>query len=134
MIYVSKLVELENPATSLKVFIDGYIANTSDLRMFFALNQELNANETIFIPFPGFQNIDTFGNVINPANSDATADKKMFKSDNLTPEPAINDFKEYIFTMENLAPFRSFRLKMIGTSTNQTVVPQFRNLRAIALA
>ena len=58
----------------------------------------------------------------------------MFKSDNLTPEPAINDFKEYIFTMENLAPFRSFRLKMIGTSTNQTVVPQFRNLRAIALA
>ena len=134
MIYVTKLVELENPATSLKVFIDGYISNTSDLRIFYALNQSVSADESIFIPFPGYQNLDTFGNVINAANSDGTADKKMFKSDNFTPEPAINDFKEYIFTMENLAPFRSFRLKLIGTSTNQTVVPQFRNLRAIALA
>ena len=61
-------------------------------------------------------------------------DERKEKTDKLTQTPAINDFTEYKFTMDNLPPFKSFRLKLIGTSTNQAVVPQFRNLRAIALA
>ena len=134
MIYVTKNVTLENPATSLKVFIDAYIANTSDVRIFYALDQDVSANETKFKPFPGINNIDPYGQVINPAASDGTADERKEKTDKLTQTPAINDFTEYKFTMDNLPPFKSFRLKLIGTSTNQAVVPQFRNLRAIALA
>ena len=134
MIYVTKQVTLENPATSLKVFIDAYIANTSDVRMFYALDQDVSANETKFKPFPGINNIDPYGQVINPAGSDGTPDTRKEKSDKLTQTPAINDFTEYKFTMDNLPPFKSFRLKLIGTSTNQAIVPQFRNLRAIALA
>ena len=134
MIYVTKQVTLENPATSLKVFIDAFIANTSDVRMFYALDQDVSANETKFKPFPGINNIDPYGQVINPAASDGTADERKEKTDKLTQTPAINDFTEYKFTMDNLPPFKSFRLKLIGTSTNQAVVPQFRNLRAIALA
>ena len=134
MIYVTKSVTLENPATSLKVFIDGYVSTSSDVRMFFALDQDVSAAETRFIPFPGINNIDPFGNVINSALSDGTPDLAKEKNDNLTPTPAINDFTEYKFTMDKLPPFKSFRLKLIGTSSNQAVVPQFRNLRAIALA
>ena len=134
MIYVTKQVTLENPATSLKVFIDAFIANTSDVRMFYALDQDVSANETKFKPFPGINNIDPYGQVINPAGSDGTPDTRKEKSDKLTQTPAINDFTEYKFTMDNLPPFKSFRLKLIGTSTNQAIVPQFRNLRAIALA
>ena len=134
MIYVTKNVTLENPATSLKVFIDAYIANTSDVRIFYALDQDVSANETKFKPFPGINNIDPYGQVINPAASDGTPDTRKEKNDKLTQTPALNDFTEYKFTMDNLPPFKSFRLKLIGTSTNQAVVPQFRNLRAIALA
>jgi hypothetical protein len=134
MIYVTKNITLENPATSLKVFIDAFIANTSDVRMFYALDQDVSANETKFKPFPGTNNIDPYGQVVNPALSDGTPDDKKEKSDKLTQTPAINDFTEYKFTMDNLPPFKSFRLKLIGTSVNQAVVPQFRNLRAIALA
>ena len=83
MIYVTKQVTLENPATSLKVFIDAYIANTSDVRMFYALDQDVSANETKFKPFPGIDNIDPYGQVINPAGSDGTPDTRKEKSDKL---------------------------------------------------
>tara|TARA_R100001480_G_scaffold48451_5_gene61814 strand:+ start:40 stop:3312 length:3273 start_codon:yes stop_codon:yes gene_type:complete len=134
MIYVTKNVTLENPATSLKVFIDAYIANSNDVRVFYALDQNVSAKETKFRPFPGINNIDTFGNVINPSLSNGTPDIRKEKNDKLTQTPAVNDFTEYKFTMDNLQPFKSFRLKLIGTSSNQAVVPQFRNLRALALA
>ena len=134
MIYVTKNVTLENPATSLKVFLDGYVASSNDVRMFYALDQDVPAKEVVFEPFPGHNNINAYGNVINPAASDGTPDIPVLKSDKLTANPDINDFTEFKFTMDDLPPFKTFRLKLIGTSTNQTVVPQFRNLRAIALA
>ena len=46
----------------------------------------------------------------------------------------MEQFREYKFTANNLNPFSAFRIKIIGTSTNSAVVPQFRNLRVIALA
>jgi len=46
----------------------------------------------------------------------------------------LNFFKEYRFTAVDLSPFNTFRIKIIGTSTNQTFPPQIRNLRSIALA
>jgi len=134
LIYVTKLVTLENPASSIKVYIDGYVSNYNDIRMFYALDQNLPANETIFVPFPGYKNIDGVGNIINPSLNDGTSDTLIRKSDAYTPEPAVNQFKEYSFTIDQLKPFKNFRIKLIGTSTNQSVVPQFRNLRVIALA
>jgi hypothetical protein len=134
LMYVTKLITLENPASSLRVYIDGYVSNYNDIRMFYALNQNVPANETRFIPFPGYNNIDNFGNVINPTVSNGTSDIEVRKTDQYTQEPAINQFKEYTFTIDKLQPFNNFRIKLIGTSTNQSVVPQFRNLRVIALA
>ena len=134
MLYVTKNITLENPATSLKVFLDAYVATTSDVRLFYALDQDVSAKETKFKPFPGINNIDPYGNVIDISLADGTPDAKKEKNDKLTQTPSINDFTEYKFTMDNLPPFKSFRLKLIGTSSNQACVPQFRNLRALALA
>ena len=134
LMYVTKLITLENPATSLRVYIDGYVSNYNDIRMFYALNQNTTADQTLFVPFPGYNNIDDFGNVINPSISDGTSDIQIRKSDSYTQEPSVNQFKEYTFTIDKLQPFNNFRIKLIGTSTNQSVVPQFRNLRVIALA
>ena len=132
--YVTKNVTLENPATSLRVFIDGYVSNFNDVRLFYALDQDVPANEAVYTAFPGYNNIDEFGKVINPSLSDGTSDIVVRKSDQYTQEPAINQFQEYTFSIEQLQPFRNFRIKLIGTSTNQSCVPQFRNLRVIALA
>jgi len=134
LMYVTKLITLENPATSLRVYIDGYVSNYNDIRMLYSLNQEATAVDTVYTAFPGYRNIDEFGNVINPTVSDGTSDIEIRKSDSYTQEPGVDQFKEYTFTIDKLQPFSNFRIKLIGTSTNQSIVPQFRNLRVIALA
>ena len=132
LMYVTKNVVLENPATSLRVFIDGYVSDYNDIRMFYALGQDLPAEECVFTPFPGINNTNEFGRVVQPFNSDGGPDIFVPKSDVYTQVPSLNYFKEYKFSIDNLEPFQFFRIKLIGTSTNQAVVPQFRNLRIIA--
>ena len=56
-------------------------------------------------------------------NSDAAG----FKSGEL-------DFNEYEFNMEDLPPFKYYRIKLLLTSTNQVYVPRIQNLRVITLA
>ena len=133
--YVSKNVLLENPSTGLKVFLDAYISRYNDVRVFYALDQDDSlADETVFVPFPGYSNFDVDGNLISQTDSDGSSDVNIPKSDTLIANPDVNQFREYTFTNDNLPAFKSFRIKIIGTSTNQSIVPQIRNLRAIALA
>ena len=132
LMYVTKNIVLENPATSLRVFIDGYVSNFNDVRMFYAVNQDLPAEECVFTPFPGINNTDEFGKVVQPFNSDGGPDVFIPKSDIYTQLPSLNLFKEYKFSIDELEPFNFFRIKIVGTSTNQAIVPQFRNFRVIA--
>ena len=134
--YVTKNVVLENPATSLQVFLDGYVNTFNDLRVFYALNQEGNVNDFVFVPFPGFlnQNSSRVGVPLSRSENDGTSDVRVQKVDVLTTNPTLGLYKEYKFTADNLPPFESFRIKIIGTSTNQAVPPQVRNFRSIALA
>ena len=133
-IYVSKNVELENPATSLQVLLDAYVSNFGDIRVFYALNQTGPVQETIFVPFPGFKNKDINGSILNIANNNGTPDKKVPKVDSYSPEPLINEYREYKFSVDDISPFTSFRIKIIGTSTNQANAPFMRSLRAISFA
>ena len=47
---------------------------------------------------------------------------------------SMADFREYSFTADQLPSFRTYRIKIILTSTSQVHVPRLRNLRVIALA
>lgn len=133
-VYVSKNVVLENPATSLQVVLDAYVSTYGDVRVFYALNQDTKPNETIFIPFPGHRNIAPNGSIIDLSSNNGTSDVKVPKIDSYQPEPSVNLFKEYKFTIDELVPFKSFRIKIIGTSTDQSNPVLLRNLRGIALA
>ena len=133
-VYVSKNVELENPATSLQVLLDGYVSNFGDIRVFYALNQTGPVQECIFVPFPGFKNKDINGSILNIANNNGTPDKKVPKVDSYSPEPLINEYREYKFSVDDISPFTSFRIKIIGTSTNQANAPFIRSLRALSFA
>ena len=45
-----------------------------------------------------------------------------------------NNFKERVFTMNDLPSFKHYRIKLIMTSTDQVYVPRVRDLRVLALA
>ena len=132
--YVTKNVVLANPASALQVFLDGYVPQGADLRCFYSLNQDGPVDDVIFVPFPGFGNFNPNGTVLSQGNSNGTPDVNVPKVDVFVPNPNISLYREYKFSVDQLPSFRSFRIKVIGTSTNQATVPMIRNFRAISLA
>ena len=86
-----------------------------------------NSMEKDFDLFPGFDNIDQNGNVINETNNNGKSD------DNVTPSVG-ESFKDYQFTIEELPPFTRFQIKIDMVGTNQAQPPYIKDLRAIALA
>lgn len=133
-IYASKNVILENPATSLQVLLDCYSSNFNDVRVLYALNQNKPLEETIFNLFPGFSNLDVNNTIIDNSLNNGTSDKKVNKVDSFLSEPTPDQYREYKFTVDDLTPFKSFRIKIIGTSTDQSTVPMIRNLRVLSFA
>lgn len=132
-VYATNIIQLEFPATSIKVLISAYVNNYSDLRALYAIQNEPNS-DMIYYPFPGYMNLTGSGQVIDYSKSDGREDKKIIKTDKLEFESAKLPFKEYEFTIDSLAPFRYFSIKLIGSSTNQAFPPRIKDLKVIALA
>jgi len=135
--YVTKEIILENPATSIQVICDAYLNEDADIRAFYSFDQNTQANETIFTPFPGFANQDNVNRPGIPVDSslnDGTPDLNVPKTDTFLQMPTPAQFSEYKFTINKLPSFNSFRVKLILTTTNQAFVPQVKNLRVTALA
>ena len=77
--------------------------------------------------FPGFDNIDQSGNIINETNNNGKPDDKV------TPSVGLQ-FKDYTFSIDNLSPFTKFQIKIDMVGSNQAQAPLIKDLRAIALA
>ena len=131
--YVSKENGLTNSATSIKILLDAYINEYSDIRAFYAISDTSNF-EPIFIPFPGYINLNDQGEMISLADSDGRSDKKMPLGDTGMFKSSELSFREYSFTADNLPSFNNYRIKFLLTSNNQTWVPRVSNLRVITLA
>ena len=131
--YISKENVLQTSGTSLKVVLDAHINEYTDIRAFFAISENPGF-DPIFVPFPGFNNLNERGQVISIDESDG-------KTDALTPPSEASgfvsdqlQFKELTFSISDLPSFRAFRVKFVLTSTNQVYVPRVSNLKVIALA
>ena len=122
--YLSKEITLENPATSLKIIVDVYKDRDADIRGFFAIADHQNFNP-IYEAFPGFNNINERGQIIDVASNDGSSDTFVAPAE---------DFREHTFTIDELPSYNSYRIKLLLTSTNQANPPKIRNLRVIALA
>jgi len=131
--YISKEISLENAASSIKIILDAHINLYSDIRAFYAISESSNF-DPIFIPFPGYSNFDTRGDVINFEDSNGLSDNFISKSNFIGFTSPQLDYREYTFTENQLPPFRSYRIKLVLTSTNQVYVPRVQNLRVITLA
>ena len=131
--YISKEMELENTGTSLKIILNAHMHVNTDIRAFYAINNAPN-QDPVFVPFPGYSNLNSKGEIINPENSDGLPDKFVTKSNDYGQDSQSLSFPEYVFTADELPSYRYYRIKLILTSTNQVHVPRIRKLRVLALA
>jgi hypothetical protein len=131
--YLSKEITLENPGTSIKILLSAYNNFYSDIRAFYAISENQNFNP-IFVPFPGYENLNSRGQIIDIQNNNGHSDAFVPLTSNTGFSPTDVSFAEYTFTADQLPAFRSYRIKIIMTSTSQVYVPRLKDLRVIALA
>jgi len=126
-IYISKIVKLQKSSDSLKVLFDAYRHISNDIRvMYRLLRNDTPDSQQLYEFFPGYNNLDQNGNIIDSSKNNGRPDRFVQESNRL------DDFGNYEFTAKNLSPFNGFQIKIIMTGTNQSHVPLIRDLRAIA--
>ena len=125
-IYISKVINLEIPSNGIKIIFDAFKPEGSDFRVLYQTNSELSENPP-FVLFPGYNNLDKFGNVINSKNNDGSPDIFVNFS-----KPG--EFKTNEFTVTTNEYFTSFAIKIVMTSTNSSNIPKIRNLKVLSLA
>ena len=130
--YITKELQLENSATSIKVILSGHANPYANIRAFYALGNDPGF-EPIFTPFPGYDNLNTRGQVVNAADNDGQSDTFVTPSSQYGFANNAN-FKEFTFSADSLPSFRFYRIKLLLTSTSQVFVPKVKDLRVMALA
>jgi len=130
-IYISKVIRISQPASSLKVLFTAYRPSSSDIRVLYGLVRDDSSEiEQEFELFPGYENLETTSDgdlkVINPSLNNGKPDFKV-------PISQFEQFLEYEYTANDLPDFSGYRIKIIMSGTNQANVPIVKNLRTIAL-
>ena len=126
--YVSKKINLAQSATSIKAYITCFREAASDIRMLYKLYRtDVPDEDQVWELFPGYNNLDVNGNVVDSDDNDGRSDVNV-------PSSLEDQFREYTFTIDDLPTFTGFAIKIVATSTNQAIPPIIRQLRAIALA
>ena len=133
-IFVTRKVNLAQPASSLKVLVAANVQPQADFRVYYRLfTADSSEVSQSYRAFPGFKNLidtdgDGFGDqIINIGLNDGRADAKVNKS-------GQNDFSEYQFSVDDLEQFNGFTIKIVMSSTNECVPIRLKDFRAIALA
>ena len=126
-IYLSKIVKLEKSSDNLKVLFDAYRHQSNDIRVLYRLLRNDTPDEQqVFEFFPGYDNLDQNGNIVDSSKNNGRPDRFVQSSN------TINDYGNYEFTAKNLPLFNGFQIKIIMTGTNQAQVPYIKDLRIIA--
>ena len=127
--YVTKNVGLEVPATGIKVMFSANRSETSDIRVAYAIfRQDDNENSLHYELFPGYDNLDQNGAIINTALNSGLPDQFV------PPSARRDEYRDYEFTIDNIKEFSGFKIKVMMTGTNQATPPRVAEFRAIALS
>jgi len=120
-VYIGPRIQLENPATSIKVLMGVNKPDTADIRVLYRLfRTDSGETDPTFELFPGFSFADT-------KTADGTSDTRVSPSFN-------NEFVEHVFTADNLDKFNALQIKVVLSGTNESQPPSIKDLRVIALA
>ena len=139
-IYISQKVNLDSPATSLKVILSAYRDETADFRVCYRLfgADAQGSTEPGWILFPGYNNLlDTDGDgvgdkIIDPSKFSGLPNKKV-RASRLIGPTGFEDL-EYLYDIDSLPEFSAFQLKIVFSGTNEARPPSLKDIRAIALA
>jgi hypothetical protein len=115
-IYITKKINLNNPAESIKVFIDASVPTS---------NAGIEIYYKTIVETSGQSQFDDLSWVAFNVNG---------SSDSGIPAGGGFEFIEYEYSIENLNPFNSFGIKIVMKSTEPNRPPLIKNFRAIALA
>lgn len=129
-VYVSRAVNLVQPATSLKVILSAYRHESADFRVLYSLfRPDSSEVEQSFELFPGYDNLTFTESGLSVVDSSLNNGKPdYFVSSSLG-----NEFKEYEFTANNLGLFNGYVIKIVMSGTNQAYPPRIKELRTIAV-
>ena len=134
-VYISKPINLETPASSLKVLLSAYRDASSDFRVLYRLflpNSE-NSTEPGWELFPGYDNmIDLDGDGVGDKVIDES--KKSGLPNAKVRSSAIGELLEYNYQVNDVPEFSGFQIKIVFSGTNEAKAPYIGDIRAIALA
>jgi hypothetical protein len=130
-VYVSNIISLAQPASSLKVILSAYRPSPADIRVLYELVREDSAEvEQQFELFPGYNNLESTSDgvlrVVDSSLNDGRPDVRV-------PASERGQFLEYEFTNNDLPEFIGYRVKIVMSSTDQANYPIINDLRTIAL-
>ena len=122
-IYITKQVNLENVATSIRVLLAAHRPATNDIKVMYKV---LGVDESVDFQSLGYRYFNTDG------SSDQT----------VQPSAHRDDFQDYVYSAgvtddgigTPLQEFISFQIKIIMQGTNSSEPPRLRDLRVLALA
>tara|TARA_B100001250_G_scaffold96842_1_gene81098 strand:- start:1244 stop:8341 length:7098 start_codon:yes stop_codon:yes gene_type:complete len=128
LLYLTKVIKLDNPATGLKVIFAAYRPQSSTVRVLYRLfRADSDEIDSAFQLMPGYDNLNASGDVINAKSNSGLPDRKIVPS-------LENQFIDYEFTVEDLPQFTGFQVKVDIGSTSQAEDPELLDFRAIATA
>jgi len=122
--YLTKEVTLEAPAESLDVRITANLFANSDMKVMYKIKEDGSTQDFNRIAWNYF-------NSTGFSDNNATAIPDTLNTQSPTAED-LNSYIEYRFTANDLAPFKSFAIKIVFTSSNPAYPPRVEDLRAIA--
>ena len=129
-VYYSNIVNLTNPATSLKVLLSAYRDSSADFRVLYSLiRADSSEIEQSFELFPGYNNLKQTTDGLLPINENQNSGLPDVR----VPGSLDNEFLDYEFTADNLDLFTGFSIKIVMSTTNQAKAPRFKDLRTIAV-
>ena len=131
-VYATEPIGLESSATSIKVYITAHINLYNDLRCMYAIMNDPN-EEMVYNLFPGYQNLTSSGQIIDSSQNSGLADTRYEKTSTIGFSANQIPYREYVYTINNLSPFKYYGIKFIGSSTNQAYPLRLKNLRVVAL-
>ena len=102
-VYISNRVDLQQPATSLKVIVGAFRHSSADFRVLYQLfKTDSKEVEPKYELFPGYENLidsdgDGFGDtVIDPVKNNG-------RPDAIVPASTEDEFLDYQFSVDNLS-------------------------------
>ena len=116
-VYITKRVQLENPANAIHVLFDGYRVS--------ALTGTTDTSPTI----------DVYYKVVGPDDNLQFNDIGWtLATIKKTVQPDSIDYREYEYNIESLEDFTAFAIKLVLQSADSANPPLVENFRAIALS